>query len=285
MNIAQAIKFAVNMLEDAGVASANLDTKILLEAATGKSRAQIIAHGEYELGEAEQKKFDELVALRARRIPISQVLGCKEFYGREFVVDGNVLTPRPETELMIDAAKKLFRKDENLHILDLGTGSGCILLTLLLEFPNASGIGADISKKAIAIAEKNKYILNVEGAELICSDWLETVRNGTNFDLIVSNPPYISLQDKKDLARELDFEPDSALFAGDDGLECYRKIADEISSRHNKVNFKYLILEIGQNQESEIIEIFEKQEIKFLEHYKDLNGIIRTLVFKKNQTT
>lgn len=276
MNISEALYFAVTKLKQVGIDSANLDAKILLEAATGKTRAQIIAHDDYELTAPEQKKFGDLVILREKRIPISQILGCKEFYGREFVVDSNVLTPRPETELIIDAAKKLFSADDNLRILDLGVGSGCILLTLLLELPNSTGIGTDISKKAIAIAEKNAYILGVEGAELICSDWLETAKNGTNFDLIVSNPPYISLQDKKSLARELDFEPDSALYAGDDGLECYRKIAESL----NKVNFKFLILEIGQNQENEIIEIFEKQKIMFLEHYKDLNGIIRTLVFK-----
>jgi release factor glutamine methyltransferase len=278
------LHFAITELKNVGVDSSNLDAKILLEHATGKSRAQIIAHDDYELTPQEQKQFEELLNLRKKRIPISQILGTKEFYGRDFIVDENVLTPRPETELIIDAAKNLFARDAKISILDLGVGSGCILLTLLSEFPHSSGVGADISKKAIAIAKKNSYSLGVEGVELICSNWLEAVKNGTKFDLIVSNPPYISLQDKNKLARELDFEPDSALYAGDDGLECYRKIAESLSLRLNKVDFKYIILEIGQNQETEIIEIFEKQKIMFLQHYKDLNGIIRTLVFT-NQST
>lgn len=277
MKISDALHSAVNRLKTAGVDGAALDARILLETATGKTRAQIIAHDEYELNAAEAAEFERILHQREQRIPISQILGSKEFYGRDFVVDSYVLTPRPETELMIDAALELFPADSKLNILDLGTGSGCILLTLLLEFPNAAGVGADISKKAIAIAEKNKYNLGVEGAELVCSNWLETVKNGTNFDLIVSNPPYISLTDKDTLAKELDFEPDTALFAGNDGLDCYRELADSL----NDLSFKYLILEIGINQENEIIETFEKQEIKFLKQYKDLSGIIRTLVFAK----
>jgi release factor glutamine methyltransferase len=153
------------------------------------------------------------------------------------------------------------------------------LLTLLKEFPHAKGVGVDISKKAIAIAEKNSYNLKVESAEFISSDWLETVKNnticGTNFELIVSNPPYISLLDAKNLDKELNFEPETALFAADEGLKCYKKIAETI----NDVNFKYLILEIGINQETEVIEIFKQHNIKFLRYYKDLNGIIRTLTF------
>ena len=279
MNISQALKFAVASFEEAQIPSSHLDARVLLEAATGKTRAQIIAYDDYVLSADEQQYFENLTAMRSKRVPVSQVLGSKEFYGRDFVVDGNVLTPRPETELMIDASKELYAADSKLKILDLGLGSGCILLTLLLEFPNASGIGADISKKAIAIAEKNKYILGVEGAELICSDWLEMLENGINFDLIVSNPPYISISDKKSLAPELGFEPETALYAGIDGLDCYRELAASL----NKVNFEHLVLEIGMNQETEIIEIFEKQKLQFLKYHKDLNGIIRTLVFSNNK--
>lgn len=277
MKISNALKMAVARLKDVGIDSAALDSRILVESATGKNRAQIIAHDDENLSQQQLEKLEEMLSLRESRVPISQILGSKEFYGRDFVVDGNVLTPRPETEFMIDAVKNIFGANEKLRILDLGVGSGCILLTLLLELPNSSGVGADISKKAIAIAEKNKYILGVEGAELICSDWLEAVENGANFDVILSNPPYISKTDKIKLERELSFEPETALFAGEDGLDCYRNIADSI----NKVNFKYLILEIGQSQENEIIKIFEKQQVKFLTQYQDLAGIVRTLVFKK----
>ena len=275
MKISTALQFSVTALKNAGVESAALDAKILIEQATGKTRAQIIAHDDYVLSAAENVRFEELIAQRVRRIPVSQILGKKEFYGRDFVVDGNVLTPRPETELMIDAAKELFSTQNTFNILDLGTGSGCILLTLLQEFPHANGVGVDISKKAIAIAQQNSYNLKVESAEFICSDWLETVKIGTYFELIVSNPPYISLLDSDKLDKELNFEPNMALFADDNGLGCYKKIAESI----NKVNFKYLILEIGQNQENEVIEIFKQQNIRFLRQYKDLSGIIRTLTF------
>jgi len=275
MKISTALNLAVTALKDAGVDTPALDAKILLEQATGKTRAQIISHNEYELNRDEEAVFNILLQKRQSRIPVSQILGHKEFYGRDFVVDNNVLIPRPETELIIDVAKELFSAEDNFNILDLGTGSGCILLTLLKEFPQAKGTGADISKKAIAIAEKNRYNLGVDSAEFVYSDWLETVKTGMNFELVVSNPPYISLSESKSLDKELDFEPDTALFAAENGLECYRKIAESL----NKVNFKYLILEIGMNQENDVIEIFEKHNIKFLKYYKDLNQIIRTLTF------
>lgn len=276
MKISEVLYQATSALKNAQVDSPALDAKILLEHATGKNRAQLIAHDDEELQPAQQALFDELLAKRLQRIPISQILGCKEFYGRDFVVDENVLTPRPETELMIDAAKELFAADEKFNILDLGTGSGCILLTLLSEFKNSSGVGIDISKKAIAIAERNKYNLRVEGAEFVCSDWLETVKTGANFELVVSNPPYISSLGVSDLEKELDYEPDTALFGGEDGLRCYEKIAESL----NKINFKFLILEIGAGQETDIVEIFKKQNINLIKQYKDLGGIIRTLTFK-----
>jgi release factor glutamine methyltransferase len=272
------LKQAIEILSKAGVDSPDLDARVLLEFVTGKNRAFFIAHSEYELAADEKKHFDELLHRRANREPISQLVGKREFYGRDFLVSQDVLTPRPETELIIDAVKKLYPANSPISVLDLGTGSGCILLTILQEYPNSRGLGVDISQKALAIAKQNAYNLGVNNAELILSEWCENLDKQQKFNLIISNPPYIPQPEKATLDKDLSFEPDLALFGGDDGLVAYRRIAQEIKS----LNFDFAIFEIGINQEKEVIEIFKAAGLKYVETLKDLQNIPRTLVFKKN---
>lgn len=281
MKISEALQATSKQLQKAGVDSPALDAKILLEAATGKTRAQLISQSETELSAQEISILQRLVQQRCERRPIAQILGYKEFYGRDFFVDENVLTPRPETELIIDAVKAYYVANASFSALDLGTGSGCIAITLAKEFPQAKIFAVDKSKKAVAIAQKNAYNLGVDSADFFCSDWLESIKTGAKFDIIISNPPYISLLERNNLAKELDFEPNAALFAEQDGLACYVQIAQQI----NKVFFTRLIVEIGKGQEAAVIEIFERHELKFETQHKDLAGIVRTLVFSKNNLT
>ena len=273
------LKQAAEKLKQVGVETPELDACILLELATGKTRTFFIAHTEYELTPAEQKLFDELIKRRINREPISQILGKREFYGRDFVVSQDVLTPRPETELIIDAVKKLYVSGSKFQVLDLGTGSGCILLTILQEFSNSKGVGVDKSQKALAIAKQNAYNFGVNDAEFVLSEWCENLDKQQKFDLIISNPPYIPAPEKTTLDKDLSFEPDMALFGGDDGLDAYRKIAQEIEV----LDFKFAIFEIGINQENEVIKIFEATKLKHVETLKDLQNIPRTLVFKKEK--
>lgn len=277
MKISELLEEAVKNFKAAGIETPRLDGLILMEITLGKGREYIIAHSEDEMQPIEIDKFSELVSRRLKREPISHIVGKRQFYGREFLVSDDVLTPRPETEILIEAALSLFQKDNKINILDLGLGSGCILLTLLAEMPNAKGTGVDISNSALAIAKKNAYNLGIANVEFIESDWLKNPALKNEYQLIVSNPPYIPISDAKTLPAELSYEPDAALFGGDDGLECYRMLAEQLSA----VNFNFFVLEIGIGQERDIEKIFDKYRIKLKEIIADLAGIPRVMIFQK----
>ena len=269
---------ASEKLKQAGIDTPELDARVLLEFVTGKSRTFFITYPEHEINEKEQRTFDELIERRIKREPISHIVGNKEFYGRDFAVSSDVLTPRPETELIIDAAKEYFQLSEKLRVLELGVGSGCIISTLLLEFPGSTGVGVDISNNALAIARQNAYKLGVQGIEFYCSDWTENIE-AQRFDLVVSNPPYIRSEDSKMLEAELGFEPELALYAGSSGLDAYKKIAKGLG----KFSFRYAMFEIGQGQEAEVEKIFNDNNFKLVAAKKDLAGIVRTLVFRPEE--
>ena len=279
--IKQVLQNAKTQLSAAGVESAKLDAMILLEFVLNKDRSFLIANSEHKITEKQKSEFEKLLKRRLKREPIAHIIGKKEFYGREFKVSKEVLSPRPETEFLIEAALKRYSKTEALNILDIGTGSGCILLTLLLELPNSTGTGLDISTNALAIARENAYNLKVSSALFIESNWLEKLDKQQKFNLIVSNPPYIPRPLQKSLEAELEFEPEMALFSGDEGLDSYREIARNLKD----LDFDFAILEIGINQEQEIEKIFGEcqmeSQIKLIETIKDLAGINRVLVFAK----
>jgi len=276
---------SVQKLQLANVPNPQLDVQILLELATGKERSYFFAHPEYELAEVEQTKFNELLARRLAREPISHIIGKKEFYGREFTVNEHVLTPRPETEFIIEAAKELFGPRRQINILDLGTGSGAIIITLLAEFPQSTGVGLDRSNNALAIARQNAYNHDITRVEFYCSDWNE--ENWTKkikpqkFDLVVSNPPYIELTSKNTLEPELGFEPDIALYAGQNGLDAYKAIAAGLKG----FEFDYAMFEIGQGQEKQVEQIFNTAGLKLTKTKHDLANIPRILVFNNEQRT
>lgn len=260
------------------------EAKILLAHALGVEKSYLISHDDEEVEIEKVHAFKNLVQKRLIGMPVAQLTGSKEFYGREFEVNAHTLIPRPETEFVIEAAKEFFAAQQNLRILELGVGSGCILLTLLKEFQNSSGIGLDISQEALAIAKKNAYKLGIENFELIESNWLENLaQNGDqvegydNFDLIVSNPPYVEKDWLDQNQDNLGFEPQNALDGGLDGLDCYKEIAAQISG----LNFSKVILEIGQNQEEKVKEIFADNGMTFVSEKADLAGIIRVLTFSK----
>jgi len=171
------------------------------------------------------------------------------------------------------------RIKEKFHILDLGTGSGCLILTLLKLFSNATGVGTDINSKALTIARKNARNLNVQAkVKFIQSDWNKNIAE--KFNIIISNPPYIPTRQIQSLPKEVkNFDPLNALDGGKDGLDCYKYIAKNIDK--NLAKNGYIFLEIGQNQENDIIKIFQKNSFKLKSTKKDLGGIIRVLCFQK----
>ncbi len=277
MKISQALDEAVKNFKTAGIETPRLDTLILMEMVLGKGREYVIAHSEDELSSAQMKSFSVLSERRTAREPMAHITGKKQFYGREFKVTPDVLMPRPETELLVEAALRLSPKHSEINILDLGTGSGCIILTLIAELPKAHGIGADISNSALAIARENAYNLGIANVEFVKSDWCKNLDLKNKFQLIVSNPPYIPNCEAKNLPAELSYEPDAALFGGDDGLECYRRLAEEISA----IDFNFAVFEIGIGQEREIEKIFDEYQIKLKEIIPDLAQIPRVMIFSK----
>ena len=221
-----------------------------------------------------KKSFERRLKLE----PISKIFNKKDFWDFTFFVNHSVLDPRPETELIIDAAKKyLINKNQNYKIADLGTGSGCLAISLAKEFYNSNVVATDISKKALIVAKKNSLNLKTyKQIEFINCDW---INNNENFDLVVSNPPYLSKKEYENLSDEIKlYEPKLSLYGGTDGLDCYKKLAHHFKKIGHK-NTIYIV-EIGYNQKSQCIDIFRNSSLKCLEIIKDYQSHNRILVLK-----
>ncbi|MEM9551525.1 MAG: peptide chain release factor N(5)-glutamine methyltransferase [Pseudomonadota bacterium] len=269
---AEAMASATARLRAAGVADPARDARVLLAHAARIEAARVTLIAPEDLSPDIAERYDQLIALRAVRVPVSQLLGEREFYGRRFKVSREVLDPRPETETLIEAA--LSRPFD--RVLDLGTGSGCILVTLLAETRAALGVGVDLSEAACLQASANAVLHRVEDrATVLASDWFATV-DGV-FDLIVSNPPYISRAEMGQLDPEVrDHEPEMALTDGADGLGAYRIIADEAPRFLTKDG--RVMVEIGWRQASEVSTIFADAGFGSRHVLQDLGGQDRVIV-------
>ena len=218
---------------------------------------------------------EQLNAFISRRLagePVAKIIGKKGFWKDDFIVSKDVLDPRPDSETLIEAVLEKFPdKNQTLRILDLGTGSGCLLLSLLGEYQNATGVGIDISPKALAIANQNKGNKN---AEFIVRDMRQDLSDLGLFDIMISNPPYIPTNEIQTLERDVkDYDPLLALDGGQDGLDFYRAL----TKQHLATT---LFIEIGKGQESQVVPLFESQGWHFVQSWKDLGGITRVSEFK-----
>lgn len=253
-----ALLAAARTLRDGGIETAALDGRLLLCHASGLTHESLIARNREALPPEAQALFEGYVARRLQGEPVSRIKGNKEFYGRCFEVDAHTLDPRPDTETLIEAALAVVAEkgwqDRPLGLLDLGTGSGCILLTLLAELPLAEGVGADLSEGALLRAAENASRLGLaDRVQFIASDWFEGVSG--KFDLILSNPPYIASAEIAGLAREVaGFDPMLALDGGVDGLDAYRRIAQNMPQALNDGG--QIVIEIGPTQAKEVADIF-----------------------------
>lgn len=271
MTAAQVMVAATARLRAAGVSDPARDARVLLAHAARieASRVTLIAPEDLDPDIAE--RYEQLIALRAVRVPVSHLLGERQFYGRRFKVSGDVLDPRPETETLIEAALAVpFER-----VLDLGIGSGCILVTLLAETPTATGLGVDLSEAACLQASANAVLHNVQvRTEIKQSDWLDNVQG--QFDLIVANPPYIALDEMGGLADEVRrHEPQMALTDGGDGLGAYRRIIDKVVA--HMVPKGRLLLEIGPSQASAVIALLAQAGLKGMRIAQDLDGRDRVI--------
>ena len=270
---AQLLRDAAARLAAAGIDEAPREARILLAAAMN---AQSVAHLDRAPTDAERAAFDAMMARRESREPVAYILGRKEFWSLDFEVSPAVLIPRPDSETLVESALRHFKNAPPKTVLDLGTGSGCLLVSLLTEWPEATGLGVDISDAALALAERNARRLGTGGrAQFRRGDWARDLAQ--QFDLVVANPPYIRDQELLSLDRDVaHFEPLLALKGGSDGLDPLRRIADRL--RHVMRSGAVAIIEIGVAQAAAASRILVNAGLEVLSIAKDLGGHERAVV-------
>ena len=253
-----------------------LDARLLLQHATGLSREDLIVEPERQVAPGIAENFRALIARRQAHEPVSRILGEREFYGRPFRLTPDVLDPRPDTETIVDLALPLMARA--CRILDLGTGSGAIIVTLLAERPDAVGVAVDLSPQALAVAAANAEALGVaQRISFSLGSWFEPVSG--SFDLIVSNPPYIPAGDIAGLEPDVrNYDPHLALMGGSDGLDPYRSIA--AGAGPHLASGGTILVELGAGQAEDVKSIFVTAGYHLLLQGIDLGGHIRGLAFR-----
>lgn len=269
MTGAQALAAAVRRLGAAGIPDAPRDARRLMAHALGIAPDRLTLVLPDPLPQGGVERLEEALCRRMRREPVSHITGRRSFYGRDFRVTPDVLDPRPETETLVAAALA----GRFSRVLDLGTGSGCILLTLLAERSGTTGLGIDRSAPALAVARENARRLGIATADFRIADWCDGVTG--QFDLIVSNPPYIAVHEMAGLAPELGFEPRAALTDGADGLGAYRAIAAGAPARLARGG--RLLVEIGAAQAAGVSQIFLAAGLDIVACHPDLDGRDRVI--------
>jgi release factor glutamine methyltransferase len=260
-----------------GIEGTRSEAWLLLAAATGRERAALMAGGRDTLSAAEEARLDALVRRRLAREPVAYLLGKKEFWSLRFEVGPAVLIPRPDTETVVEAVlAQLADRNRPLRVLDVGAGSGCLLLALLSELPRATGLGIDNSCVALAIARRNAQRLGLAArADFRQGRWGEGLAGP--FDVIVSNPPYVAEGDWDGLQPEIrDFEPKAALVAGPDGLAAYRALAPDCARLLAPGGL--CALEIGSGQGDAVAALLAAHGLTVVERRRDLAGIERCLI-------
>ena len=224
MNISELLHSGSRALKLKKIETHQLDSELVLSNLLKKRRENLIINSNQNVSENTILNFKKLITRRANREPLAYILKKKEFWSKDFFVNRNILIPRPETELLCESIIKIF-KNKSLHILDMGTGSGCIILSILSEIRKAKGIGIDISRNAIKVAKKNSNKLSLNNRVKFFNKSFEDIYN-YKFDVIVSNPPYIKTSDIKNLSDDVKrFEPKIALDGGKDGLDVIKKLS------------------------------------------------------------
>jgi len=281
MLINEAIAFAEQELKRSNNLNSRLDSEILVSHLINIPRENIYSKLKENLPTNKTEELQKLVSRRVKKEPIAYILNNKEFWSINFYVDRSVLIPRPETEVLIDLIlSQINNKNNYSNILDIGTGSGCILISLLRELAKAKGIGVDKSSKAIAIAKKNSILQQVDNRALFKNINLEEIKFDKKFDLIVSNPPYLPDVSLKNLNSDIKlYEPKIALQGGVQGVDFLYKIIG-LASKILKIN-GLLALEIGDNQFHILAKYLRKNRFKILDKYILINKQVRCLLATK----
>jgi release factor glutamine methyltransferase len=278
MILEKSINQASKLLKSYNIISHELDAEIILSNIMGVSREFLITNNKKNISENIIKKYQLAIKRRTNNEPVAYIIGRKEFWSQEFIVTNSTLVPRPETELLIYKIIKIF-KNKNINILDMGTGTGCILLSILKELKNSRGIGIDISLKAIKVAKINSKKLDLNYRSRFINIDLNKYNVG-KYDLIVSNPPYIPSRDIKNLSKDIvNFEPLFALDGGIDGLDLTKKVI--YKSKHLLKRRGLLAIEIGNKQYKKTAIILKKSGFKIINKVNDYNDNVRCIISTK----
>ncbi|MDA7480762.1 peptide chain release factor N(5)-glutamine methyltransferase [Candidatus Pelagibacter ubique] len=279
MNIENILKEGIKILQKNKIANPQLDSEILLSNSIKRDKKHIILNPKEVLNSEQLGKFKSLIERRKKGEPIAYLINKKEFWKDEFFVNKDVLIPRPDSELIIEQVLKINSKDNQLQILDIGTGSGCILLSILKERSNFYGTGIDISKKSINVSKFNAKQLHLTNRVKFFHSSVDNFNNG-KYDIIVSNPPYIEQLSLKYLEKDVvNFEPKLALSGGFDGFSKIRKVINKTNNLIKK-NGKF-ILEIGFNQKNKVIKILKEEGFYVNKAIKDYGNNDRCIISTK----
>ena len=275
MDIQSALKKGQSILIDNNIISAKLDSEILMSQAIRKNKKFIILNLHKQIKKRDLDYFDNLIQERAKSKPIAQIIKKKDFWKYEFIVNNNVLIPRPDTEILIEQALKLVKNKNRLQILDIGIGSGCILMSILKEKKNFIGTGIDISNKSLQISKVNGQKLRINNRLRLFKSNIDNFNTG-KYDLIVSNPPYIKKSNLKCLEKDIGFEPKQALDGGLDGLSEIRKVINKSSELIKRSG--HFIIEIGFDQKNKVKKILRDKGFYIKKTVKDLSNHDRCIV-------
>jgi release factor glutamine methyltransferase len=279
ISIRNAVLTGAQYLQEASIVDPRREAGSLVAHLLGRDRSFVIAHADDTLTHDEWEALQSLVERRATGEPLQYITGHQEFFKLDFEVTPDVLIPRPETELIVETALELLRDDPQPYFADIGTGSGCIAISVLHELPQARAVATDVSQPALRIARRNAERHGVmDRMELRQSNCFSAVDAGQTFSLITSNPPYVTDNELESIQREVRYEPVLALAAGPDGLATIRRLLQE--ARPYLRSGGYLVFEIGWGQGTAVEELIDQTIWKTLKVSKDLQGIPRTFVLK-----
>lgn len=278
-SIANALVEGAQRLHEAAVPEARLHAGSLLAHVLGRDRGFLIAHADEAMTDEESRSFRSLIERRAGGEPMQYITGRQEFFKLDFEVTTAVLIPRPETELIVETALEILRDEPAPYIVDVGTGSGCLAISLLHELSAARGLATDVSVTALQLAQRNARHHSVKDRlALVGSDYFSALRANGSVDLIVSNPPYVSDEEMKGLQREVRYEPGMALAGGPDGLSAIQRLL--LEARPFLHSGGHFVFEIGFGQSGAVEQMIDRRVWKLIEIRKDLQGIPRTFVLQ-----